>query len=154
MVLWSMTPTQQTILVAEDDDNDVFFLERAFKLAQITNPRCRVKDGEEAIAYLRGEGEFSDRQRHPLPCLMLLDLKMPRKNGFEVLAWVRQQPTIKRLPIAILTSSKETPDINRAYDSGANTYLVKPVNFEEFLETIRALNLFWLSLAKIPDLNA
>jgi CheY-like chemotaxis protein len=149
-----MTPLpQQTILVAEDDDNDVFFLERAFKLAQIPNPRCRVKDGEEAIAYLGGDGEFSDRQRHPLPCLMLLDLKMPRKNGFEVLEWARQQPTIKRLPIAILTSSRESPDINRAYDAGANTYLVKPVNFEDLLETIRALNVFWLTLAKTPDLN-
>ena len=155
MVFRSMTPLpQQTILVAEDDDNDVFFLERAFKLAQIANPRFRVKDGEEAIAYLRGDGAFSDRERHPLPCLMLLDLKMPRKNGFEVLEWARQQPAIRRLPVAILTSSKEAPDINRAYDIGANTYLVKPVNFEDLLETIRALNLFWLSLAKIPELNS
>src|SRR5579859_2734656 len=107
MVLRSMTPLpQQTILVAEDDDNDVFFLERAFKMAQIAHPRQRVKDGEEAIAYLRGDGKFADRERHPLPCLMLLDLKMPRKNGFEVLAWARQQPNIRRLPVAILTSSK------------------------------------------------
>jgi DNA-binding response OmpR family regulator len=150
-----MTPVaQQTILVAEDDDNDVFFLERAFKQAQLTQPRRRVKDGEEAIAYLRGDGPFSDRQLYPLPCLMLLDLKMPRKNGFEVLAWTRQQPTIKRLPIIILTSSRESPDINRAYDVGANTYLVKPVNFEELLETIKALNVFWLSLAKTPDLTS
>jgi DNA-binding response OmpR family regulator len=84
---------------------------------------------------------------------MLLDLKMPRKNGFEVLEWARRQPAIKRLPIAILTSSRESPDINRAYDAGANTYLVKPVNFEDLLETIRALNIFWLTLAKTPDLN-
>jgi DNA-binding response OmpR family regulator len=149
-----MTPIQQTILVAEDDDNDVFFLERAFKLAKIPAARHRVKDGEEAIAYLRGDGEFSDRQRYPLPCLLLLDLKMPRKNGFEVLTWTRQQTSLKRLPVAVLTSSKEVPDINRAYDAGANTYLVKPVNFEDLLETIRALSHFWLALAKIPDLNS
>jgi DNA-binding response OmpR family regulator len=141
-----------TILVAEDDDNDVFFLERAFKQAQIDIPRHRVRDGEEAIAYLRGDGVYSDRQKHPVPSFMLLDLKMPRKNGFEVLAWARQQPVIKRLPIAILTSSREEPDINRAYDLGANTYLVKPVRFEDLLETIKALHLFWLNLAKIPDL--
>jgi DNA-binding response OmpR family regulator len=141
-----------TILMAEDDDNDVFFLERAFKQAQITNPRQRVEDGEEAIAYLRGDGEYSDRRKFPLPYFMLLDLKLPRKNGFEVLAWARQQPHIKRLPIAVLTSSKAAPDINRAYDAGANTYLVKPVNFEDLLETIRSLNRFWLSLAKMPDL--
>ena len=149
-----MTPAAPTILIAEDDDNDVFFVERAFKQLQVPNPRRRVKDGEDAIAYLRGDGEFSDRQQHPLPCFLLLDLKMPRKNGFDVLGWVRQQPGLKRLPIAVLTSSREVPDINHAYDLGANTYLVKPVKFEELVETIKALNLFWLLLAKIPDITA
>jgi len=143
-----------TILMAEDDDNDVFFLERAFKQAQITHSLRRVKDGEEAIAYLRGDGEYADRQKHPLPRFMLLDLKMPRKNGFEVIAWTRQQPGLKRLPIAILTSSKEEPDINRAYDAGANTYLVKPVKFDDLVETVKALGVFWLYLAKTPDLAA
>src|ERR1700677_3075494 len=107
MVIAMTVADAPTILVAEDDDNDVFFLERAFKQAQLCNPLRRVKDGEEAIAYLRGDGEYSDRQKHPLPRFMLLDLKMPRKNGFEVLAWTRQQPVLKRIPIAILTSSKE-----------------------------------------------
>ncbi len=125
----------------------------AFKQAHIANPRHRVKDGEEAIAYLRGEGQYADRHKFPLPALMLVDLKMPRKNGFEVIAWIREQPHIKRLPVAVFTSSRESPDINRAYDAGANTYLVKPVNFEDLFETIRALKLFWLSLAKIPDLT-
>ena len=149
-----MTPAAPTILIAEDDDNDVFFIERAFQQLQIPNPRRRVRDGEEAIAYLRGDGEFADRQQHPLPCFLILDLKMPRKNGFEVIAWARQQPGIKRLPIAVLTSSREEPDINHAYDLGANTYLVKPVKFEELVETIKALSLFWLLLAKVPNLTA
>ena len=149
-----MTPPAQAILIAEDDDNDVFFVERAFTQPQIPNPRRRVKDGEDAIAYLRGDGEFSDRQQYPLPLFLMLDLKMPRKNGFEVVDWVRHQPGIKRLPIAILTSSKEVPDINHAYDLGANTYLVKPVKFEDLVETIKALNLFWLLLAKTPDITA
>src|SRR5712691_4752034 len=100
-----------SILMAEDDENDVFFLERAFKQAQIANPVNRVKDGEDAIAYLQGEGVYADRNKFPLPYLMLLDLKMPRKNGFEVIQWVRAQPGLKRLPLVILTSSKEDPDI-------------------------------------------
>src|SRR5579883_2562317 len=95
------------VLLAEDDENDVFFLERAFKQAQVLNPIHRVRDGEDAIDYLRGEGPYCDREKHPLPQLMLLDLKMPRKNGFEVIMWVREQPCLKRLPIVVLTSSKE-----------------------------------------------
>ena len=139
------------ILIAEDDDNDIFFLERAFKQAQIVNPVYRVTDGEEAIDYLQGAGEYADRVKHPLPYLMLLDLKMPRKNGFEVITWVRMQHGLKRLPIVVLTSSKEDPDINRAYELGANTYLVKPVKFEGLVEMMRALNLYWLMLAEKPS---
>lgn len=140
----------QSILLAEDDDNDVFFMERAFKQAQIANPLLRVKDGEEAISYLKGEAEYADRTKHPIPYLVLLDLKMPRKNGFEVISWVRQQPGLKRLPLVVLTSSKEDPDINRAYELGANTYLVKPVKFEGLVEMMKALNLYWLILAEKP----
>lgn len=141
------------ILVAEDDDNDFFFLERAFKQASILNPLHRVRDGEEAISYLGGEGPFGDRVKYPLPYLMLLDLKMPRKNGFEVMAWLREQPGLKRLPLVVLTSSREDPDINRAYELGANTYLVKPVNFEGLVEMIKALKLYWLILAEKPDVE-
>src|ERR1700722_11791861 len=136
-----------SILMAEDDDNDVFFLERAFKQAQIANPINRVKDGEDAISYLQGAGSFANRDEFPPPYLILLDLKMPRKNGFEVITWVRQQPGLKRLPIVVLTSSKEDPDVNRAYEVGANTYLVKPVKFEGLVDMMRALNLYWLMLA-------
>ena len=93
------------ILLAEDDDNDAFFIVRAFQKRQILNPLQRVKDGEEAITYLKGEGKFADRKQFPLPLLMVMDLKMPRLSGFEVIAWVRQQPVIKRLPIVVLTSS-------------------------------------------------
>jgi DNA-binding response OmpR family regulator len=138
----------------DDDENDVFFLERAFKQAQISNPLHRVRDGEDAITYLRGEEQFHDRILHPLPGLMLLDLKMPRKNGFEVIAWVREQPGLKRLSIVVMTSSKEDPDVNRAYELGANTYLVKPVNFEGLVEMMRALHLYWVILAEKPTINA
>jgi CheY-like chemotaxis protein len=139
------------VLVAEDDENDIFFLERAFRQAQVINPIFRVRDGEDAISYLRGEDNYADRDKHPLPQLLLLDLKMPRKNGFEVIGWVREQPGLKRLPIVVLTSSKEDPDINRAYELGANTYLVKPVKFEGLVDMMRALNLYWLLLAEKPS---
>jgi len=141
-----------SILMAEDDDNDVFFLERAFKQAQVANPLHRVKDGEEALAYLKGEGTYASREKFPLPHLMLLDLKMPRKNGFEVIQWIRQQPGLKRMPLVVLTSSKEDPDVNRAYELGANTYLVKPVKFEGLVDMMRALNLYWLIMAETPNL--
>jgi CheY-like chemotaxis protein len=142
-----------SILMAEDDENDVFFIERAFKQAQIANPLNRVRDGEEAIAYLKGESAYADRDKFPLPHLVLLDLKMPRKNGFEVIEWVRQQPGLRRLPLVVLTSSKEGPDVNRAYELGANTYLVKPVKFEGLVEMMKTLNLYWLILSEKPDYN-
>jgi len=144
---------EHSILLADDDENDVFFLQRAFTQAQVSPPLHRVHDGEEAIDYLRGEGDFYDRAKYPLPQLMLLDLKMPRKNGFEVLAWVRSQAGLKRLPVIVLSSSNEYPDINRAYDLGANTYLVKPVKFESFLKMMEALKTYWLMLAEKPNLH-
>ncbi len=142
------------ILLVEDDDNDVFFLERAFKQAQIANPLHRVHDGEEAFSYLGGEEGFDDRAKTPVAPLMLLDLKMPRKNGFEVIAWVREHPGLKRLPIVVLTSSREDPDVNRAYEMGANTYLVKPVKFEGLVEMVRTLHLYWLILAEKPSIQS
>jgi CheY-like chemotaxis protein len=144
-----------TILLVEDQENDVFFLERAFKQAQIGNPLFRVRDGEEAIAYLSGTGAYADRVKSPWPDLMLLDLKMPRKDGFEVITWVRDQPgPLRRLPIVVLTSSKEDPDVNRAYELGANTYLMKPVKFDGLVEMMKTLKLYWLILAEKPDCSS
>ncbi len=141
------------ILMADDDENDAFFMEHAFGAAQIPNPLHRVKDGEEAVAYLNGDGPYTDREKFPLPHFLLLDLKMPRKNGFEVIQWVRQQPGLKRLPIIVLSSSREDPDINRAYELGANTYLVKPVRPEHLVELVKTLSQYWFNLAEQPDLS-
>jgi CheY-like chemotaxis protein len=138
------------VLMAEDDDNEAFFLQRAFTHEKVSNPLRRVRDGVEAVEYLRGEGPYADREKHPLPDLLLLDLKMPRKNGFEVLEWVRQQPGLKRLPIVVLTSSMQDLDINRAYELGANTYLVKPANYEALVELVRTLIQYWLVMAITP----
>lgn len=147
-----MTDKPYIVLLVEDDPNDVLLIRRAFRKSDVANPIQVVGDGEEAIAYLSGRGPYADRERYPLPVLLLLDLKLPRKSGFEVLEWLRQQPGLKRLPVVVLTSSAETPDVNRAYDLGANSYLVKPVRFEGLLRMVQTLNLYWLIINEKPDL--
>jgi CheY-like chemotaxis protein len=128
------------ILLAEDNENDVLMFRRASRKANFDNPIQVVADGEEVIAYLSGEGKFASRDRYPLPGLVLLDLKMPRKNGFDVLRWVRQQREFADLQIVVLTTSDEIKDINRAYELGANSFLVKPVAFSEFVGMLEALH--------------
>ena len=142
-----------TILLVEDDSNDVFLIQRAFRKANLLNPLQVVEDGEAAVFYLAGEAPYNDRDRYPLPVLILLDLKLPRKSGLEVLEWLRQQPDLKRLPVVVLSSSKENREINRAYDLGANSYLVKPVAFEALLEMVTTLNLYWLIFNQKPKLE-
>jgi CheY-like chemotaxis protein len=139
--------------MADDDENDVFFMERAFDEAKVTNPLHRVKDGEEAVAYLTGTGNYTDREKFPLPHFLLLDLKMPRKNGFEVIQWVREQPGLKRLPIVVLTSSREDPDINRAYELGANAYMVKPVDFQAVQDLFQSIIRYWGIECAKPELQ-
>ena|SRR5882762_4066397 len=139
------------ILLAEDRDDDVELIRRAFKGGQILNPLFVVKNGEEAIAYLKGEGKYRTRDEYPLPDLLLLDLKMPRVDGFEVLEWVRQQPGFRNLLIVVLTSSEELRDVNRAYQLGANSFLVKPHDFQQFRQTCHILKEYWLNLNKGPE---
>ena len=148
-----MSVRDEVILLAEDDPNDVLLIQRAFQRNHVANPVQVVRDGEEALAYLSGQAPFADRERHPLPVLMLMDLKMPRKSGLEVLAWVRQQPGLKRLPIIVLTSSNQSPDINRAYELGANSYLVKPAGFDSLLDLVKNLDMYWLILNEKPELD-
>ena len=148
-----MSLREGVILLAEDDPNDVLLIQRAFQRTHLANPVQVVRDGEEALAYLSGQGAFADRELHPLPVLMLMDLKMPRKTGLEVLAWLRQQPGLKRLPVIVLTSSNQSPDINRAYELGANSYLVKPAGFDSLLELVKNLDMYWLILNEKPELN-
>ncbi|MEO5804636.1 MAG: response regulator [Verrucomicrobiota bacterium] len=133
-----------TILLAEDNDDDAFLMTRAFRKAHLLNPLVRVKGGEEAVVYLRGEGEYADRQKFPIPFLLLLDLNMPRMNGFAVLEWARTQPQLKHMLIVILTSSTSEADINKAYKLGANSYLSKPGGFEELVQLLTRLHGYWL----------
>lgn len=127
------------VLYAEDEENDVFLLERAFARAGVAHPLQVVKDGAVALRYLAGTGEFSDRARFPLPCLALLDLNLPRQSGLEVLQWVRATPALRALPVILLTSSNQARDIQSAYTLGANGYLVKPASADKLVELVSAL---------------
>ena len=140
------------ILLAEDDEDHSLLVRRAFARAKLVNPLHTVKNGEEAIAYLSGEGQYANRAEYPLPALLLLDLKMPKKNGFEVLTWIRQQPGLQGLRIVVLTSSDEVRDVNQAYQLGANSFLVKPLAFNEFVAVAEVIQGYWLFMSKAPEL--
>jgi len=139
------------ILLAEDDENDVLLLERAFHKANLHQSLRIVRDGDQAINYLSGRGEYADRERFPLPFLILLDLKMPGTNGFEVLEWVRNDPELKRLLIVVLTSSHLQADVDRAYELGANSYLIKPVEFGEMVNLIQRFEVYWTEINRTPS---
>jgi len=146
--------TSEPILVVEDDENDVMLLQRAFRRAEIANPLQIVRHGDDAVAYLEGTGQFADRERYPFPVFMLLDLKLPRRTGLEVLKWVKERSGLRQIPIVVLTSSKNDEDIDRAYELGANSYLVKPVSFETLTEMVKSLELYWLILNQRPRVPA
>jgi CheY-like chemotaxis protein len=144
---------QPVILVAEDDEAHVGLLQRAFRLAGIVAPVHFVSDGDETIAYLKGEGKFVRRDEFPLPDLLLLDLNMPRKDGFEVIQWIRHQSEFQALRIVVLTTSDALRDINKAYQLGANSFLTKPLVFTEFKDTIQAMYHYWMGISKTPDIE-
>jgi len=132
------------ILQVEDDDRDVFFLSRAFKVAGIENLVKVANDGQQAIDYLSGAGEFCDRHRFPLPGLIILDLKLPRRNGFEVLDWLRKRSGLCCLTVIVFSSSPLEREIERAYELGANSYVVKPHETEDLQRFAKALRDYWL----------
>ncbi|MBC8875021.1 MAG: response regulator [Planctomycetes bacterium] len=148
-----MADRRETLLIVEDDPYDAKLIKRAIKKARILNPVQVVEDGEQAIAYLAGHPPYDDRSQFPLPVLMLLDLKLPRKDGFEVLQWLRSQAALGRLPVVMLTSSSQTYDINRAYDLGANSYLVKPVGTDSLVDMLKTVELYWLIASTNPELE-
>jgi CheY-like chemotaxis protein len=139
------------ILVVEDNPDDVLLLQRAFRKAPLANPTRVVTDGEQAIAYLEGQGEFADREAYPLPVLALLDFKLPRRSGLEVLAWIRLERKLHGLPVVILSSSQEQEHIAAAYRAGANSYLLKPVDFDQLIALVKALDQYWMGFNVCPD---
>lgn len=128
-------------------------MQRAFRKANIESPLQVVNDGEAAVLYLSGQEPYADRNKYPLPVLVLLDLKLPRFSGAEVLCWLRQQPELKRIPTVVLTSSQEYADVNNVYDLGANAYIVKPVSFDNLVEIVKTLNMHWLILNQKPEVG-
>lgn len=148
-----MSPEDLTILLVEDNATDVILIRRAFDKAKLGNPVQVVADGDSAVGYLAGEGIYQDRRQYPLPILILLDLKLPRRSGLEVLQWLRAQETLRRIPVVMLTSSQQNSDVNAAYDTGVNSYLVKPVEFDGLLQMLKTVNLYWLMLNERPRSN-
>ena len=135
-----------TILLVEDNPDDAELIEYAFRKAGIHNPLFAVTDGDAAVDYIGGAGAYADRTRHPLPELILLDLKLPRRSGFEVLGFIRGQDATRHTPVVMLTSSSQHADIQRAYEAGANSYLVKPVGRDALIEMVRSLKAYWIKL--------
>lgn len=143
---------RQTILLVEDSPVDILLMQRAFRNQIFTNTSLQiVRDGDAAVFYLNGDGEYSDRERYPLPAIILLDLKLPRRSGHEVLSWLKQHPQLKRLPVVVLTSSRQTLDVNQAYDLGVNSYLVKPVGFASLSDMMQSFGNYWLNQTELPE---
>jgi CheY-like chemotaxis protein len=140
----------RSVLWVEDDTDDAYLIGRAITKAGLDQPKL-VTDGGEAVAYLSGNGKFADRSTYPFPSLILLDLKLPKMSGFEVLEWLRKQPELRRIPVVIFTSSNAISDIDRAYDLGANAYLLKSVSHQDLVEGLKRVSAFWLDLNLNPS---
>lgn len=149
----TVLPQKAAILLVEDRSDDIALARRAFRQLNLRNPFHVVADGEEALAYVFGQGIYADRTTYPLPDIMLLDLKLPRLDGFELLSRIRKQPELNPMRIIVLTSSEDIYDVNRAYSLGANSFLVKPQDFNDFTTLIRTLSAFWLHTNKMVSLE-
>lgn len=139
------------ILVAEDDENDSFLLQRAFRKVGLGMPAYVCRDGAEAMAYLKAEGEFADRIKYPFPRVLITDLKMPKCSGFDLLEWLKGHPNCNLIPKIVLSASAEQSDIKRAYELGANCYFKKPTAFDDLLELVKYAQQFWFA-AELPEL--
>ena len=148
-----MSPQHEVILLAEDNDDHVTLILRAFRKGALINPIFVVKDGEEVVQYLRGVGKFENRDEYPLPSLLLLDLRMPKMDGFEVMEWIRQHQFFNPLRIVVLTTSEDMRDVNRAYQLGANSFLVKPLDLTGFSAIADAIQGHWMWLSKAPEVS-
>lgn len=135
------------ILLVEDNPGDVRLTQESLKESKVRNTLHVVRDGVEALAFLRGRGEYADA---PRPDLVLLDLNLPKKDGREVLAEIKEDPDLKRIPVVVLTISKAEEDILRSYNLHANCYITKPIDLEQFLGVVKAIDEFWFTIVKLP----
>lgn len=143
----------KTVLMVEDNITDRRLLERVL-VRGIEGFRVMwVGDGEQAVAYLSGDDRFADREAYPVPNLVLLDLKMPRMSGFELLSWIRESSPVRRMPVVVLSSSRERQDVNRAYECGANSYVSKDSDPDAYTESVQMLKHYWLKTNELPEVS-
>lgn len=147
-----MSYVHHTILVVDNDADQAHFTKLALQRVGVITPVQVVHDGEEAISYLSGKGGYLDRESYPMPALLLLDLKLPHISGVGLLSWLREQPGLKRLPVIVLTREVPAADLNRAYELGCNSCLIKPTSFNALLVMMQGLVQYWLSLNAPPEL--
>lgn len=138
------------ILLVEDNPDHVLIIKRGLAANNVVNEVYVAKDGQEAMDYLLHQGEHNDPDKAPRPGLILLDIKLPKLDGFEVLQRIKQNPVLKAIPVIILTSSDQEVDIAKGYLQGANSYVSKPMQFKEFIEKVRRLELYWILVNKLP----
>jgi len=131
------------ILLVEDNPDDIDITRRALREANVINKLWIVRDGQEALDFLRHEGDYKDISASPKPGMILLDINLPKLNGIEVLKIIKQDPDLKRIPVVMLTVSKRDEDIVKSYDSGCNSFIQKPVNFENFVGVVKDISLYW-----------
>ena len=141
----------KNILLADDSPDDVFLIRSAFKKNGLRDSIYVVSNGEQVLQYLKGEGVYADRKQYPVPHLLLLDLNMPRLNGFEVLSWIRARQEWMCLPVIVLTTSFYGPEIKRAYDLGANSFITKPPEFSQLVASLKEVGEHWLRRAILPE---
>ena len=147
----SIMDQQNLVLIAEDNPDDALLLRRALQKAGILARLKIVADGEEMLLYLQAKGAYADRAHNPMPSLIILDLKMPRRSGLEVLQWIADNPQLIVVPTIVLSASNLENDVRSAYNLGANTYFVKPTTFEELVETVRMVETYWSRASRIPS---
>ncbi len=142
--------TQISILVADDDEDDRFLIRTAFRDSQLSNDIFFVADGVELMQFLHHEGAYEDQLQFPRPGIIFLDLNMPRKDGWEALSEIKQNPDLKSIPVVVLTTSNSERDILKTYESGANCYITKPISFDQLLQIVKSFGQFWLNIASVP----
>jgi CheY-like chemotaxis protein len=139
-----------TILMADDDAEDRMLAREALEESRLANDFRYVENGEELLDYLRRRGKFADPAVSPRPGLILLDLNMPRKDGFEALAEIKADPNLRQIPVVILTTSRAEEDVYRGYDLGVNSFIAKPVSFEGLVEAMKSLGRYWFEIVELP----
>jgi CheY-like chemotaxis protein len=146
--------SNKLVLLVEDDPSDARLIQRAFDKAKLDVELTRLTNGDDAVAYLGGRPPYDNRALYPIPAVLLLDIKLPRRSGLEVLSWLRNQHySLKRMPVVILTSSRHSIDVNRAYDLGVNSYLAKPEGTDDLTRLAQSFHSYWLQLNESPDLQ-